>query len=122
MFQHGPLLTRGDAVVLRHHIGKCGLQASPLSQRSLDEVFHDARKRLGAQGCGVLWLPGVSPLSCTNVNKGFLAITTARLISVIPLIPCPQMLLNSDPAAPATAASAPARVGRIPAWRGTRWF
>jgi hypothetical protein len=44
--QHASLITGGNAVVLRQHVSERDLQAPPLSERSLNEVFH-CSDRLG---------------------------------------------------------------------------
>jgi len=73
--------------VLRQDDREHVLQATPLSKRPLDEVFHLARITWGhrAEFAAVLSLGGSSRLSVANVKKGLIAKTTACLGSVVPV-------------------------------------
>ena len=73
--QHASFAAGWDAVVFHHEIGECVLQASPLSKRPLNEVFHRARVGLGGHRAesSPVFCRGASGLSLTNVKKGFLA-------------------------------------------------
>jgi hypothetical protein len=48
--QHASFAAGWNAVVFHYEIGECVLQASPLPQRSLYEIFHNSGVWLGAQG------------------------------------------------------------------------
>src|SRR6266576_5440676 len=72
--QHASFAAGWNAVVSHDEIGECVLQASPLPQRPLNEVFH----RSGHRTVCVCARPGGwSRLFITDVEKGLLAKTTA---------------------------------------------
>jgi len=49
--QHASFAAGWNAVVFHDEIGECVLQASPLPQRPLNEVFHHSGVVVGAQDC-----------------------------------------------------------------------
>src|SRR5438874_4234021 len=84
--QHASFAAGWNAVVSHDEIGECVLQASPLPQRPLDEVFHNSGSWLGAEDCVRLCSPGT--LLANNVNKGLLPKTTACRSSIVPPTLC----------------------------------